>query len=240
VPGEEILQAVLLDVGGTLLTEEPPRAAIYAEVARARGLDVRDDAMRGLMARTHDALPRVLDGAYRYSDRWFEAFIERIFVAELGLHAARLPGVTAELFTRFESAATFRLRPGCRELLAGCRARGLALGAVSNWSARLPRVLAAVGIANAFDAVACSALERCEKPDPALFRTALDRLGVAPGAALHAGDHPRNDGYGARAAGVGAVLVDHAGRLAADPGARGFPRVGGLPELRDRILSRLP
>jgi hypothetical protein len=44
---------------------------------------------------------------------------------------------------------------------------------ISNWSARLQRVLAAVGLGDAFDPVLCSACESLEKPDPELFRLAL-------------------------------------------------------------------
>jgi putative hydrolase of the HAD superfamily len=232
--------AVFLDVGGTLLREEPPRASIYAAAARARGLDVTDDAMLASMRRANHELPVVHEGAYRYSDRWFEAFIRNIFQAELGLDAARVADVTAELFARFESADTFRLYPGCIDLLDACRARGLVVGVISNWSARLPRLLAALGLAERLDHVLCSALEGCEKPDRALFQRALDKAGVAPAAALHAGDHPTNDGYGARAAGLDAVLVDHTGRLAGSEAARGFAVVGGLSELARLILSRLP
>ena len=113
------------------------------------------------------------------------------------------------------------------------------MGVISNWSARLSRVLAAVGLAERFDSVLCSALEGLEKPDPALFLAAVRRAGVQPGEALHAGDHPEKDGYGARNAGLEAVLVDHGQSLPAGV-APGIPRVGGLPQLRRLILSRLP
>jgi len=249
-PAGTPLRAVLLDVGGTLLGEARPRAAIYADAARSRGIDVDDARMLALMRRAHRALPVVLDGAYRYSDRWFQAFIGKIFADELGLDRARLADATEELFARFEDADTFRVFPGCVELLDACRARGLALGVVSNWSARLPRVLAATGLAERLDFVVCSALERCEKPDRAIFELALERAGVPASAALHAGDHVRNDGYGAREAGIEPVLVEHGGRQAASvppdavgnaPDAAGaFRRVGGLSELARLILSRLP
>ena len=54
-------------------------------------------------------------------------------------------------WTRFEQPTTFRLYPGAVELLRTVRELGLTLGIISNWSARLPRVLAAVGIDSWFD-----------------------------------------------------------------------------------------
>jgi putative hydrolase of the HAD superfamily len=238
--GNERLRAVFLDVGGTLLHEVRPRFALYADAARARGLALDDLAMLDHMRAAHGALPRVLRGAFRYSDPWFEAFIRAIFRERLGLPEAELPRLTTELFAVFERADTFRVYPGARALVRSCRERGLKVGLISNWSARLPRVLAALGLGDAFDPVLCSACESLEKPDPELFRRALARAGVPAGAALHAGDDPSNDGRGAREAGLEAVLVDHAGRLENLAAARAFPRVRGLPELRDLILSRLP
>jgi putative hydrolase of the HAD superfamily len=50
------------------------------------------------------------------------------------------------------------------------------------------------------------------KPDPALFRSALDWAGVAPSRALHLGDHPHLDVEAARAFGMRAVWVNRDGR----------------------------
>ena len=52
-----------------------------------------------------------------------------------------------------------------------------------------------------------------EKPDPALFHRALERLGAEPADALHVGDRVELDLAGARAAGIDSVLID---RRAAD------------------------
>jgi putative hydrolase of the HAD superfamily len=57
------------------------------------------------------------------------------------------------------------------------------------------------------DAVVISAELGVAKPDPAIFRAALERLGAAAGDALHVGDSVEHDVAGARAAGIEAVLV---------------------------------
>jgi putative hydrolase of the HAD superfamily len=227
------LEAVFLDVGDTLLREEPSRYAIYARAARARGVDMDPERMHGLMVAAHRALPRVLSGAYRYSDPWFEAFIGRIFGEELGLEPAAVADVTEELFARFEDPESCHVYQGALDLLDALRARRLAVGVVSNWSARLPRLLEAVGLLSRLDFVLCSALEGVEKPEPALFERALERAGVAAGRALHAGDHPELDGA-AESLGISFVLVDHRDR---HPGTE-LPRVQSLRELQE-LLTRL-
>jgi REG-2-like HAD superfamily hydrolase len=235
------LRAVFLDVGHTLLREEPARSEIYASVARDHGFGLEARDMHELMRSAHAALPRELDGAFRYSDPWFRAYIRWIFQGRLGLAADEIEDVARELFDRFEHERTFRLFPGGPELLDELRERGLVLGAISNWSARLPFVLAATGLASRFDLVLCSAIERMEKPEPAIFRAALVRAGVRAEEAMHVGDHPEKDAAGARAVGIEPVLVDHAGTLRGDSLARcaGTTLVRDIPALRSIILSRL-
>jgi putative hydrolase of the HAD superfamily len=231
------LAAAFLDLGGTLLTERPSRAEIYAAAGRARGLAVDAARMTQLMVGAHAGMPRELGGAFRYSDAWFRAFQRRLFVDELGLDPQSLGAISEELFARFEDPRTFALYPGARELLRSLRARGLRVGLLSNWSARLPRLLAALELDDCFDLVLGSAAERLEKPDPAFFRLALDRAGVDAREALHAGDRIDRDVEGALRAGLQALLVDHEGRLAGSTDLP-CPVATSLFELRDRILER--
>lgn len=242
------LRAVLFDVGDTLLREKPSRFELYARAARERGIELDAEGMRRRMLEAHHALPRVLDGAYRYSDPWFRAFIARVFGPLEGrtgpaVEGRALEGLTEELFERFEDPASFVVYPGACELLDELASRGLRLGVVSNWSARLPRLLAVLDLAERFDFVLCSALEELEKPDPELYRRALARAGVAADEALHVGDHPQKDVAGARAAGILAVRIDHGVHARLEPpqppGAEEGPVVTSFRELRSLILGRL-
>lgn len=93
-------------------------------------------------------------------------------------------------------------------LLDALRADGLLLGLVSNafdppWL--LHRDLEELGVAERLDVAVFSAEVGRRKPDPAIFRAALDRLGVAPGEALHVGDRLHEDVYGAAQLGIGTV-----------------------------------
>lgn len=231
------LAAVFLDLGNTLVVERASRAELYAAEARRHGLDVDAVRMRECMAAAHAALPREVGGAFRYSDAWFRVFQRRIFVDELGLEPALFEQLSARLFERFEDARSFSVYPGARELLATLRARGLKVGLISNWSERLPRLLAALELTGGFDFVLGSAALRMEKPDPALFQAALSHAHAPPERCLHAGDQLECDARGALATGIAAVLVDHAGRLG-EAERKLCPVVSSLPELQDLILER--
>ena len=111
---------------------------------------------------------------------------------------------------------------------------GVRVGVVSNWSPALGGLLEGLGLLRHLDPVVCSALERVEKPDPAIFLLALRRAGLPAAQALHAGDHPDKDVAAARSAGLESVLVDH------DGGGAAGEAVGSLPELAELVLARDP
>lgn len=202
------LAALLLDAGGTLLTEKTSRQAIYAEAARRHGLEVDPDAMARCMAETHRTLPRIIAGNWRYSNPWFEVFIEDVFTRQLGLDPRPLALLKEELFAAFADAKNFRLLPGAKELLSNAASRGLRLGLVSNCSPSLAGLLKGLGVLESFDAVLISSTERVEKPDRAIFERALGRLNVQGHEALHVGNDPVQDVRGASECGMQALLFD--------------------------------
>ena len=69
------------------------------------------------------------------------------------------------------------------------------------------------------------------KPAPAIFARALAWHGIDPSRALHVGDSPGEDGDGAVAAGLRAVLIDRAGRHADRPGLARIGSLSALPAL---------
>lgn len=102
-------------------------------------------------------------------------------------------------------------------VLASVRASGAAIVVVSNWDVSLHAVLAQTGLAGMVDAVLTSAEQGMSKPDPELFRRALEVAGgIDPADALHVGDDLAADVGGARAAGIPVVLLDRDGE-ARDP-----------------------
>jgi len=77
-------------------------------------------------------------------------------------------------------------------LIRELRERGLRTALLSNHPSNLPDLLRRVGVEDVFDEVVVSALEGIAKPDPALYRRALERLGVAPEEAVFVDDQRAN------------------------------------------------
>jgi len=125
------------------------------------------------------------------------------------------------------AAIRFRAYPEVPGVLERLREDGARLAVVSNWDVSLHDVLERTGLRPLVDAVVISAELGVAKPDPAIFRAALDRLGAAADRALHVGDSVEHDVAGARAAGIEAVLVSRNG--AAPP--EGVRTIASLGEL---------
>jgi HAD superfamily hydrolase (TIGR01549 family) len=113
----------------------------------------------------------------------------------------------AALRAAWTTSALFPIYEDVVGALDELKRQGLIIGAVSNWDARLTRLLAGNGIAEHFDFILASESEGFAKPSPRMFERALQRAGVDASQALHAGDDLVNDVDAARAAGITAVMV---------------------------------
>lgn len=109
-------------------------------------------------------------------------------------------------------------------------ARRYRLGVVSNFYGNLEAVCESVGLSPLFGAFADSERVGAEKPDPKIFRAALDALGASPKTAVYVGDLLRRDAEGARRAGLAFIWIAAQG-AEADAGAHIAASVGGLPGL---------
>ncbi|HXJ64014.1 MAG TPA: HAD-IA family hydrolase, partial [Actinomycetota bacterium] len=88
----------------------------------------------------------------------------------------------------------------------------LELGLVSNFEEWLEQLLEHLDVTRFFDVRVISGVEGMEKPDPAIFRLALERMGVAAADAAYVGDNVLYDVEPAEALGMTGVLLDRRGR----------------------------
>jgi putative hydrolase of the HAD superfamily len=85
------------------------------------------------------------------------------------------------------------------------------LSVISNSNGTVRELLRRVGLLPYFDVVVDSHEERIEKPDPRIFRRAMERTGARADRSLYVGDFYHIDVAGARAAGMRAMLLDPGG-----------------------------
>lgn len=145
---------------------------------------------------------------------------------------------TYERFTR----QSLIPKAGALEVLDWLAERDVATALVTNCAPDVPHVWDRTQWASRFDATVFSCLLGTKKPDPLMYRTALDALGVEADRAVFVGDGSDDELPGAAAVGLTPVLVRN-DPDAADPevvaaaAATGWAVVDHLSEL-PRVLDR--
>jgi len=208
-------EALLLDFDGTLVDWRGGLAAgirvAAAHFAAAHGFDPNDVAARTLAFEGEifeaNSTAWYLGGITApalYGTVWRRAH------ADYGVDPGGADRL-AELHWRAELAA-LRAYDDAVLMLRAARDAGIRTAVITNGPGEVQRnKLAAVGLADAFDAVLISGEVGAAKPDPRIFEVALAELGVAREDAWHIGDTLAFDIAGARAAGVEAVWLNRDG-----------------------------
>ena len=206
-PGWERIDAVLVDLGGVVYLPDHDR--MRAALARL-GIDPEHEDLD----RAHFAGVAATDDFTSDHTVWHAYNLA--YAKVHGVPEDRLDHARAVLLEEFGKGDVWtREIPGAREALVAIAALGVGIAVVSNADGTVEAQLRADGICQVgpgagveVGAVVDSGVAGVAKPDPAIFRLALDALGVAPEHAIHVGDTPAADVVGARAAGVHPVLVD--------------------------------
>lgn len=196
MPSANELDAVTVDAMGTLVELDEPVARLERAL---RDWRVERDP-DSVAAAFKTEIAYYLE--HKLAARDAEALADlRRECARVFLEAAGVEIDPAEFAPAFVEAMVFRPLDGSVAALERLRAAGLALACVSDWDVALREQLVKSGLDHFFALVLTSAEAGAEKPDPAIFETALERLGVEPARALHVGDGEA-DRDGAAAAGL--------------------------------------
>ena len=198
-----VTRTVLLDALGTLVELQPPAPRLRALLAE-EGFEVSDEgAAAAFAAEIAYYLEHHLEGS---DPAGLESLRDRC--ATVMLSALEAPAVDHATMRRAMLASLrFEAYPDAVPALEALRGAGRRLVVVSNWDRSLPDWLGHTGLLELVHGVVTSAEAGAAKPDPAIFRHALDLAGAAPRQTVHVGDSLDLDVAGARAAGIRAVLV---------------------------------
>ncbi|MBF6559952.1 MAG: HAD-IA family hydrolase [Candidatus Binataceae bacterium] len=208
-----MLRAVFFDAAGTLFDPREPIGESYARVARGFGVETSAAAVSAAFRRAFAETPGLAFGpGYRGAElrrmerEWWRGVVRASF-AGLG-EFTDFDAYFEALFDYFADPANWQADPEAAPTLARLKQAGYALGVISNFDYRVRGILDGLGLGPYFDSVTISSEAGWAKPAREIFRTALERQGVAAGEALHVGDSLHLDIAGAEAAGIAAILID--------------------------------
>ncbi len=220
-----MLKAILFDFGGTLDSD---------------GIHWVDRFRAAYGAAGYSYGPETFNPAYFESDRRILAEhdmrgkpLRDLLVLQAGLiHEILGIGAGAGetgIVEAFE-AETARFLERNRGILANLR-KNYRLGVVSNFCGNLDVICRDFGLAEHLGAIIDSCVVGVEKPDPAIFRIALERIGAEAGETVFVGDNLDRDIRPAKALGMRTVWIRGADRPPAPDSQEADRTIGSLTEL---------
>ena len=112
--------------------------------------------------------------------------------------------------------------------LDGLKKRGLTLGLISNIERDMNAALTKLGLASKLDVVVTSQDAGFAKPQPEIFRYAMQQAKVQPAEVIYIGDQYQVDVIGSNNAGMRGILLDRDAYYQEDMGC---PKIRSLKEL---------
>jgi putative hydrolase of the HAD superfamily len=216
--------AIAFDAVGTLITPDPPVAALYHAIGSRHGSRLTAEAIRSRFSvafRVEEERDRAAGwrtNPAREFDRW------RQIVSAVLDDVTDPDACFRELWDHFSQPTSWRCLPDAGLLLAELSNRGLMAGLASNFDNRLRAVAAGLPDLTAIGPIVVSAEVGWRKPAAEFFAAVIRAFGCRPSEILLVGDDYENDFVGANAAGLQAILLGAASR----PGVVGINRLADL------------
>jgi HAD superfamily hydrolase (TIGR01509 family) len=200
-----MVKAVIFDLYETLVTQSGTAVPRGGALGESLGLDATTYRREWKQLR-----PQILRGQLTFQQA----------LVEIGsrLHVA----IPAELIERASQerirANTEVFDPEIVALTRDLQQRGVRLATMSNCMAQDAAPWPTCALASQFSAAVFSFAVGCVKPDPSIYLTAIDQLGVSPADTLYIGDGGDDELAGAQRAGLHAAQAGwFVSRPAADP-----------------------
>lgn len=232
------IEMVFFDAGETLIRPYPSFPELFAEVCARRGVHVEAATVSDVQERL---APHLVDLAEDTGvaapsldpeqSRVFWMFLYRRLLEELDIDDPVLP---EELYETFSTSTTYKVFDDVVPVLRDLEAAGFRLGLISNFEGWLQNILVEQELDETFDVSVISGLVGVEKPDPRIYRIAIEHAAVEPHRAVHIGDSMAMDVRPATEVGMNAILLDRVGRYQ-DAGCPTISTLEDLPALVSKL-----
>lgn len=206
------ITTVFVDLYQTLAYLHPSREHRQSQALKEFGVQVDEIALRRayLAADRYYSEVNAETPVYRRTSTERQEIYRRyqeLLLEVTGL--GQIAHLAESIYRRYwQMERELRLYPDVLPTLAQLRESGYALGMITNVSADPTEDLERLGLAGRLDVVVASCVVGFEKPDPRIFRLAMEALRVEPSRAVHVGDQLLADAQGATSVGIRGILLD--------------------------------
>jgi len=200
-----MIRAILFDAARTLFSLTKTVGDHYAYVGREVGLDLDAQELDRAFHTAWQEMPRrpAIEEPREHDDKgWWRELVSHVF-DEVAPSLSELDrdNFFEVAYEHFAEAGVWDLYPEVPEVLKKLRPR-FQLAVISNFDGRLRLILQHLGISKYFLHVFISSELGADKPDPEIFRRALNVMHLSANEVLHVGDDPERDWKAAVAAGL--------------------------------------
>ena len=200
-----MIKAIFFDAFGTLFSLTKTVGEHYALIGRQIGLNLQSGELEHAFHGAWRSMPQraPIDGPRENDDKdWWRELVERVLANVVpGLNELDRDNFFELAYEHFAEPNVWELYPEVVSVLQQLQPQ-FSLGVLSNFDGRLRFILHHLGIAPYFAHVFISSELGADKPDPEIFRRALEVSGFAAREVLHVGDDPERDWEAAEAAGL--------------------------------------
>jgi len=230
------LKAVFFDVRGTLFDSKGCARHVMDLVLNMFADRLPTDDTEEIFRRYNAVLLDQVSSAFL---RRMESFSRlKRFSALLESFGLNKPSLAREINSKYDATRRLMmrqfLRPDALAVLDALAEQGLKRGVIVNGTLALQRtLLSGLGLHEHLDHVVMADAEGYHKPDPRLFRKALQEAAVQASEMLYVGDSPITDLLGAARAGIPVVWFNERN----SPAPRGLPAPDFAIESLAELLS---
>jgi len=201
-------EAFFFSAADTLIRYNPSREMVLVDVLKEKGIDITVHVAKVAYLIADDAAPskgytvKSKEERDSYWKSYSSALVKNCRVEDTD---GRMTEAVSE---RLRSPRIWAAFYDAKPALESLRKLGCFIGVIANAESSLADALEHAGLSQCVDTVTTSEEASVEKPDPAIFRKALDKSGLEPKRCVYVGDVPEIDILGARNAGITPVWLD--------------------------------
>jgi len=207
----EVIRTIFFDAAGTLFFLTKTVGDHYALVSREIGLKLDAKKLEEAFHTAWKKMPPrpAIDGPREDDDKgWWRELVRRV----LDHIAPSLSELDRDNFfevayEHFAEPGVWELYPEVPDVLKQLRKR-FQLAVISNFDGRLRSILQHLGISKYFAHAFISSELGADKPDPEIYRRALNLMDLNADEVLHVGDDPERDWKATIAAGLSVFRLD--------------------------------